>query len=128
MEEGVRIDKWLWSVRIFKTRSQATIACRDGKIRIGEHPVKPSHEVKSGMEITVNLGILKKTVCVQDIPMHRVGAKLVVDYMQDHTPAEEYDKLHIRKETAFGIRSRGTGRPTKRERRELEVLKKYLGA
>jgi len=128
MEEGVRIDKWLWSVRIFKTRSQSTSACRDGKVRIGEHPVKPSHEVKNGAEITVNLGVLKKTVRVRDIPVHRIGAKLVADYLEDLTPAEEYEKLQIRKETIFGFRARGTGRPTKRERRDLEILKKYLGA
>jgi ribosome-associated heat shock protein Hsp15 len=127
MEEGVRIDKWLWSVRVFKTRSQATLACRSGKIRIEDHPVKPSREVKTGEVIILNLDSLKKSVKVVAQVEHRVGAKLVEQFMEDLTPAEEYQKLKLRK-SGSEYRLRGLGRPTKKERREIDILKKYLGA
>ncbi|MCX6247643.1 MAG: S4 domain-containing protein [Bacteroidetes bacterium] len=128
MEEGVRIDKWLWSVRVFKTRNQATLACRSGKVRMDEHPVKPSREIKTGDKVTVSLETLKRTMKVLAPVEHRVGAKLVEQFMEDLTPPEEYQKLKLRKNAGFGYRLRGLGRPTKRERREIDVLKKYLGA
>jgi ribosome-associated heat shock protein Hsp15 len=128
MEEGVRIDKWLWSVRVFKTRNQATVACRTGKVRIGDQPVKPSREVRAGEVITISLEAMKRTVKVLENPEHRVGAKLVEQFMEDLTPQEEYEKVKIRKDAGFGYRHRGLGRPTKKERREIEIVKKYLGA
>ena len=128
MEEGVRIDKWLWSVRVFKTRNQATLACRSGRIRISDQPVKPSREIKEGEVITISLDALKRSVKVITPVGHRVGAKLVEQFMEDVTPQEEYQKLKERKESGFGHRSHGLGRPTKKERREIEILKKYLGA
>jgi len=128
MEEGVRIDKWLWSVRVFKTRNQATVACRTGKVRIGDQPVKPSREVRAGEVITISLEAMKRTVKVLENPEHRVGAKLVEQFMEDLTPQEEYEKVKIRKDAGFGYRLRGLGRPTKKERREIEIVKKYLGA
>ena len=127
MEEGVRIDKWLWAVRIYKTRSQSTTACRSGKVKINGTPVKPSHEVKTGEVITVNLSPLHKTLKVTGLIGNRVSAKLAVNYIEDLTPKEEYDKLKMNKEVNFEYRQRGIGRPTKRERREIEILKKYLG-
>ncbi len=128
MEEGVRIDKWLWGVRIFKTRNQATLACRSGKVRINDHPVKPSREVKIGEVVTISLESLKRSVKVLAPVEHRVGAKLVEQFLEDLTPEEEYQKLKLRKDSRSGYRLRGLGRPTKKERREIEILKKYLGA
>jgi len=128
MEEGVRIDKWLWSVRVFKTRNQATVACRTGKVRIGDSPVKPSREVRAGEVITISLEAMKRTVKVLENPEHRIGAKLVEQFMEDLTPKEEFEKLKMRKDAGFGYRLRGLGRPTKKERREIEIVKKYLGA
>jgi ribosome-associated heat shock protein Hsp15 len=128
MEEGVRIDKWLWCVRVFKTRNQATIACRSGKVRISDHPVKPSREVKVGEVITVILESLKRSVKVLASVENRVGARLVEQFMEDLTPQEEYQKLKLRKNAGFGYRLRGLGSPTKKDRREIDVLKKYLGA
>ena len=124
----VRIDKWLWEVRIYKTRSLATDSIRSGKVRILDQAVKPSRIVKSGEVITINLNPLTKTVKVVGFPEHRVGAKLVESYMEDLTPQEEYDKLKTHKEGGFEYRQRGIGRPTKKERRILEILKKQLGA
>ncbi|MGA2823779.1 MAG: RNA-binding S4 domain-containing protein [Bacteroidales bacterium] len=127
MEEGVRIDKWLWAVRVFKTRNQATLACRSGKVRISDQPVKPSREVKIGEMITISLDSLTRSVKVLAPIEHRVGAKLVEQFMVDLTPQEEYNKLQLRKDTGFGYRLHGLGRPTKKERRDIEILKKYLG-
>jgi len=128
MEEGVRIDKWLWSVRVFKTRNQATLACRSGKVRIGDQPVKPSREVKAGEMITVSLDSFRLTVRVLGLIERRVGARLADQYMEDLTPPEEYRKLQLRKDAGSGYRLRGLGRPTKKERRDIDILKKYLGA
>ena len=127
MEDGVRIDKWLWSVRIFKTRNQATLACKSGKVKIADHAVKPSREVRVGEIITVSLESLKKSLKVLALVEHRLGAKLVTEYMEDLTPEEEYMKIKLRGKGESGYRLRGLGRPTKKDRRELEILKKYLG-
>jgi ribosome-associated heat shock protein Hsp15 len=128
MEDGVRIDKWLWSVRIYKTRNQATLACKSGRVKIGDHAVKASREVKPGEVITISLESLKKSVKVLDLAEHRLGAKLVAGFMEDLTPEEEYRKLQLRKDGGSGYRLKGLGRPTKKDRRELEIIKKYLGA
>lgn len=121
-----RIDKWLWSVRVFKTRSQATTACRSGKVYIDGQEVKPSREVKPGDEIRVDLKLLIKTVKVKDLQESRVGAKLVPQYMEDLTPEEEYNKQKKIRETNYEYRDRGAGRPTKKERRMIEKLKKRI--
>lgn len=124
MDESSRIDKWLWTVRIFKTRNQATVACKAGKVRIGGNIVKPSRELKTGDELEIFVPPCHKTVRVTGFPPSRVSAKLAPDFMTDLTPKEEYDKLKIMKETNFEYRERGLGRPTKRERRDIEHLKK----
>jgi ribosome-associated heat shock protein Hsp15 len=124
MEQGERIDKWLWSVRLYKTRSQASMACRGGKVKVGEGVVKPSREIHPGDEISVNMAPLFRSVRVLGIPHSRVSAKLVPEYLADLTPPEEYEKLKIMKELHFEARPRGLGRPTKRERRDIEHLKK----
>jgi ribosome-associated heat shock protein Hsp15 len=116
----VRIDKWLWAVRIYKTRSLATDACRGGKVIISEVEVKPSREVKTGDIITVKTGPIKKTLKVLDLLENRVSAKLVAQFMEDLTPAEEYKKLEMTRDSRFVSRDRGAGRPTKRERRDID--------
>ncbi len=117
-EESIRIDKWLWSVRLFKTRSQATQACRAGKVMIDDQPVKPSREVQENMIITIRWGPIQRTLKVAGLLKNRVGAKLVNNYMEDLTPEEEYKKLEIIR-SREGSRPHGTGRPTKKERRDM---------
>lgn len=124
MSEGVRIDKWLWSVRIYKTRNLAAEACRSGKVRINDKPVKPSREVRLNEEISINITPLVKTVKVTGLLKNRVSAKLVEDYLEDLTPQEEYDKLKLMRELNYEFRRRGEGRPTKKQRRMIDVLKK----
>lgn len=89
---AVRIDKWLWAVRLFKTRSQATAACAAGKVRIGDQPVKPSRTPRVGEVITAKVAGITRTVKVVELLEKRVGAKLVADYLEDLTPASEYEK------------------------------------
>lgn len=123
MSGGIRIDKWLWATRIFKTRTQAGDACKGGKVRINDSTVKPSREIKVNEIITIQLGPFKKTVQVMALLKNRVGAKLVPDYLKDLTPQEEYDKLKMRNEMNHESRERGLGRPTKRQRRLIDFLK-----
>ena len=127
MAEGVRIDKWLWAVRIYKTRSIATEACKSAKVKVAGANVKPSHEVKIGEVIEIRMTPIDKTIKVKALLSNRVSAKLVENYLEDLTPKEEYEKLKMAREVNFEYRERGIGRPTKRERRDIDVLKKYLG-
>lgn len=120
MAESVRIDKWLWSVRIYKTRNQASEACRAGKVKLDGLAIKPSHEVKIGEIYTIHITPIYKTVRVLALLGNRVAAKLVPDSMEDLTPASEYDKLKMPKENFFILRDPRTGRPTKKERRDIE--------
>ena len=126
MEHGIRIDKWLWAVRVFKTRSLASEACRSGKVKILDQVIKPSRVLRAGEEITVSIPPITKTLKVIALAGNRVSAKLVSTLMQDLTPEAEYQKLKQTKESDFEFRQRGIGRPTKRERREIEFLKSYL--
>ncbi len=121
--ESIRIDKWLWAVRLFKTRNQAADACRAGKIKINGMPVKPSREILTGDVITVQDNPITKTVEVKTVIKNRVGAKLVSENMIDHTPQEEYDKQKMMHEMNYERRDRGAGRPTKKERRTITKLK-----
>ncbi len=126
MEQGIRIDKWLWAVRVFKTRSLAAEACRSGKVKILDQIVKPSRDLKAGEIITVSLPPITKTLKVVTLTGNRVSAKLVPGLMEDLTPEAEYQKLKRANEPDFEFRQRGLGRPTKRERREIGFLKLYL--
>jgi len=121
---AVRIDKWLWAVRLFKTRSQATDACRGGKVKMDGHNVKPSREVIVGDEIEVQLGAIKKKVKVLQAVKNRVAAKLVPDLAEDLTPVEELEKLDILRQLNYERREHGVGRPTKKDRREIDRLKR----
>jgi len=127
MEKAIRIDKWLWAVRIFKTRSLASEACRSGKVKILGQVIKPSHEVKTGEVISISFPPMVKTIKVVELATSRVSAKFVPDLMADLTPEEEYLKLKRDNQLNFESRDPGIGRPTKRERREIEFLKQYLG-
>ena len=120
----VRIDKWLWAVRLFKTRSQATDACRGGKVKMDGHNVKPSREVNVGDVIEVQLGAIKKKVKVLQAVKNRVAAKLVPDLSEDLTPPEELEKLDMLRQLNYERREHGVGRPTKKDRREIDRLKK----
>ena len=119
----VRIDKWLWAVRIYKTRSLATEACRNGRIKIGGQVVKASREVHVMDEIDVHLGVYHKTVRVTGLLHNRVSAALVPQFLADLTPQAEYDKLKIQQEMKQEFRPRGVGRPTKKHRRLIDRLK-----
>jgi len=124
--DAIRIDKWLWCTRLYKTRSQATDACRAGKVRMQDHPVKPSHEVRPGSVIALSFPPMIRTVRVLLVTEKRLSAKLVPDYLEELTPPEEFGKLKRAHDQDFEFRPRGLGRPTKRERREIESLKKML--
>lgn len=114
-----RIDKWLWAIRAFKTRSQATEACRSGKVKVDGQAVKPSREVRTGMVIFIQTGPVLRSIKVIELLHNRVGAKLVPIYMEDLTPAEEYHKLELIR-ASYVQRPRGSGRPTKKERRDID--------
>lgn len=122
-DKEVRIDKWLWSVRVFKTRSQATEACKKGRVLIDDQPVKAARIVKENEIIHVKIPPITKQFKVIALLSKRVGAKLVPDYMEDLTPEEEMKKLDLMKTDTFGRRPRGAGRPTKKERRIIDKLK-----
>lgn len=119
--EKVRLDKWLWSVRLYKTRSLATEACNKGRILVNGMEAKPSKELIGNETITVRKPPVIYTYKIKQLLKNRVSAKLVPDYIDDLTSVEELDKLKIN-ETFFVKRDRGTGRPTKKERRTIEKL------
>ena len=118
----VRIDKYLWSVRVFKTRSDATDACKGGKVRINGADAKPSKTVKPGDLLTVRKGAVSYQYRIIALTDKRQGAKLVPQYAENVTPQEELDKLKAPVETFFLKRDRGSGRPTKKERRQMDSL------
>ncbi|MBQ0123637.1 MAG: RNA-binding S4 domain-containing protein [Bacteroidales bacterium] len=120
--DSVRIDKYLWSIRVYKTRTDATDACKGNKISVGGQSIKPSREVKCGDIIEVRKGAVTFTYKVLDLLEKRVGAKEVEKYAQNLTPQSEIDKMHAPVESFFIKRDRGTGRPTKKERREMDSL------
>jgi ribosome-associated heat shock protein Hsp15 len=119
----VRIDKWLWAVRIYKTRSLATEACRNGRVKIGGQVIKASREVRVNDEIDIHMGVYHKTIIATGLLHNRVSAALVPRYLEDLTPESEYAKLKIQQEMKPEIRPRGVGRPTKKHRRLIDRLK-----
>ena len=120
--DAVRIDKFLWAIRVYKTRTDATDACKGSKVTVGGDDVKPAREVKAGDVITVRKGPILYTYKVLAPLEKRVGAKDVPRFAENLTPQSELDKLHAPVETFFIRRDRGTGRPTKKERRDMESL------
>jgi len=121
LPEKVRIDKWLWAVRIFKTRSLATEACKKGRIIMNSSEVKPSHEVKLGETMFIRKLPVVYTIRVKALTQNRLPAQRVQEFMVDLTSPEELEKLKIR-DNAFFKRDRGTGRPTKKERRLIDDI------
>ena len=120
--QEVRIDKYLWAIRVFKTRTEATDACKGGKIRVNGADTKPSKMVKVGDVIVARKGAVTYTYKVISLVEKRQGAKLVPEFAENLTPPEEIAKLRAPVETFFLKRDRGAGRPTKKERRELDSL------
>ncbi len=118
-----RIDKWLWVVRIFKSRVLATAACTGGKIKIDGTTVKASRNIQKGDIIQVRMGVVKYLYKVRRIANKRMGAKLVENFMQDLTPKEELAKLKSVQKQPLQTREKGQGRPTKRERRNMDKFR-----
>lgn len=115
----MRIDKYLWCVRYFKTRNQATEACKKGHVKIGGNTVKPSREVFVTDHVVVRKNQINYELKVLDIPTNRLGAKLVDIYRTDITPKEAFDHLDMLKYSKDYYRKKGTGRPTKKDRRSI---------
>lgn len=122
MGEEIRLDKYLWAVRVFKTRSDAAEAIRNNKVTVNGSTVKPSREVRIGDVVAVRRPLMTNTYKVTDLVSSRQPAKNVPLYCLDLTPESETQKLHIPRETIFVARDRGTGRPTKKERRDIDSL------
>lgn len=118
----VRIDKYLWSIRVYKTRSEATDACKGGKVKVNGSDIKPSKVVKLGDMITARKGPVTYTYRVLDLIDKRQGPKLVPNFAENLTQEEEIAKLRTPVETFFLKRDRGAGRPTKKDRRQMDSL------
>jgi ribosome-associated heat shock protein Hsp15 len=118
----VRIDKFLWAVRLYKTRTAAAEACRGGHVVIDQQNAKPARPVRVGDVIRARTGLLMRTVKVTGLADRRVGPKLVGNFLEDQTPASEYLKAEEARAAAGPVRPKGLGRPTKKDRRELERM------
>ena len=116
----IRIDKWMWATRIFKTRTIALEACKKNRVMVNDIPAKPSRMIKAGDIVQVRKPPVTYSFRVLDITANRVGAKLVPQYMENITPPEQYEILELQKISGFVDRIHGSGRPTKKERRELD--------
>ncbi len=115
----VRVDKWLWAMRVFKTRTVATEACKKGRVYVGDTVIKPSRTIKVGDVVKVRKPPVTYSFRVLALTQNRLGAKLVPDYMENITPKSELDLLDVVRISGFIDRRKGLGRPTKREGREL---------
>lgn len=120
MKEEVRIDKWLWAVRLFKTRTLASEACKKGRVLIDNQTIKPSRHVKKGEIIQVKRNPVVFSFKVLELAENRMNAKLVPDFMENVTTPDQLELYEIGKLNAKLGRERGTGRPTKKERRDLD--------
>ena len=122
-KEPVRIDKFLWAVRLFKTRTLAASACKMGRILINGNNIKPSAKLDGDETLTVRKPPVTYTYKIKDITENRVGAKLVGNFLEDITPEEEKLKLDLSQSAPVAYREKGTGRPTKKERRIIDRWK-----
>ncbi len=122
-KEKLRIDKYLWAIRVFKTRTLAADACRAGRVKLDNQNIKPSHEVKAGEIYQVSKGIERKVLKVTGLLENRVDAKKAIDFYEDITPVEQTQAFKSMFHAPILTRDRGTGRPTKRDRREIDELK-----
>ncbi len=121
-DSAARLDKWLWAVRAFKTRSLAADACRAGSVMVNELPAKPGRDVHAGEVVAVRLGLMTRTLQVVGVPRSRVGAKLVAEFCTDLTPASEWEKVKVDRLQQVLAREKGSGRPMKRDRRVMDQL------
>ena len=117
-----RLDKWLWMVRIFRTRSLAGDACRAGSVTLNDHPAKPAREVRPGECVTVREGLVTRTLLVVASPRGRVAARWVPEFCNETTPESEWAKAREAGVRQLLAREQGSGRPTKRDRRLLDRL------
>ncbi|MCF8338638.1 MAG: RNA-binding S4 domain-containing protein [Bacteroidales bacterium] len=124
--EQVRIDKWLWAIRMYKTRSKSSSMCKKGKVDINDHEAKASSVVRVGDEVSVRIKTMTKTLRVTGLLDKRVSASVAAENYEDLTPQKEYDKLEKLREVNAEYREKGKGRPTKKERREIDWLKRKL--
>ena len=122
MAEQAKIDKWLWAARIFKTRSLAAEACKNGRVTIGNVNVKPSHMVKVGETVSVRKPPITYSFKILQTIEQRVGAKLIPEIYENVTTPDQYELLEMNRISGFVDRARGTGRPTKKERRALDAF------
>lgn len=122
MNDSARIDKWLWAARIFKTRSIAAEACKNGRITIKGFNVKPSHTIKAGDVVSVRKPPITYSFEVLKPIEQRVGAKLINEIYNDVTAPEQYELLDMNRISGFVDRARGTGRPTKKDRRQIDAF------
>ena len=120
MSDQARIDKWLWAVRIYKTRSSAAEACKKGHIMVRDKAVKPAFTIREGDIVQVKKSPITYSFKVLKCAENRVGAKLVPELMENVTPQEQYELLEMSRISGFIDRARGTGRPTKKERRDMD--------
>lgn len=121
--EGIRIDKYLWAIRAFKTRTLAADACKGGKVKMDGNAVKASREVKIGDIIELKVAGMNKVIEVKDIIKNRLKASLAVEKYDDLTPPEEQERVELIRQMKTEHRDRGAGRPTKKERRDIDRLK-----
>ena len=122
-KHNTRIDKWLWSVRIYKTRSLATEACAGGKVKIDDATVKASRNIEKNNIIQVRKGVVKYLYRIKKITEKRIGAKLVPEFLEDLTTEEELAKLKSAYKQTIQTREKGQGRPTKKERRMMDKMR-----
>lgn len=122
MAEVARIDKWLWAARIFKTRSIAVDACKNGRVTIGGVNVKPSHTVKAGEVVAVRKPPVTYSFKILKTIEQRVGAKLLPEIYENVTTPDQYELLEMNRISGFVDRARGTGRPTKKDRRAMDAF------
>lgn len=121
--ESVRLDKYLWSIRLYKTRALASEACRAGRIKMAGQVLKASHDVKIGETYDILQDQLHKVIQVKELLGNRISAKLIENYFTDLTPQEEYERIQLARQYGFERRDRGVGRPTKKDRRTIEEFK-----
>ena len=122
MASEARVDKWLWAARIYKTRSIAADACKNGRITVNGANVKPSHMVKAGETVSVRKSPVTYSFRILQAIEQRVGAKLLPQVYENVTPPDQYELLEMARISGFVDRARGTGRPTKKERRSLDAF------
>ena len=124
MISSIRIDKYLWAIRAYKTRSLASDACKAGKVKIDGKAVKASRDIQVGDTIELRIGMMNKVIEVKEVIKNRLKASLAVEKYIDKTPPEEIERMEMIRQMKTEHRDRGAGRPTKKERRDLDRIKK----